>query len=134
MKLAFTVYGTPIPQGSTRAFIPKGWSRPLITAANSKTKPWRQEIASTALAEIERQRFAPRMEGPVSLTAYFFFERPKSLSKSLISKTTKPDIDKLLRALQDALTGIAFKDDSQITGVTVGKTFGSPARVEIEIA
>lgn len=131
--MKFTVYGTPVPQGSTRAFIPKGWKRPIITAANSKTKPWRQEIANTALAHMEQSGYEIREVGPVELSAYFFFERPKSLKRAVTSKTTKPDIDKLLRALQDALTGIAFKDDAQITAVAVGKTFGSPARVEIEL-
>lgn len=128
--LTFTVYGTPIPQGSTRAFIPKGWNRPIITADNAKTKPWRQEIAGVVLAEMERNGFQ-MIAGAVRVEARFFFERPKSVKKG--HKTTKPDIDKLMRSLFDALTGHVFKDDSQVTICSACKEFGSPARCEVEV-
>lgn len=129
-SLTFTVYGNPIPQGSSRAFIPKGWSRPVITAANAKTKPWRQEIAGVALAEIERTGFQ-MIRGPVCVEAHFFFERPKSVKTK--HKTTKPDVDKLIRSLFDALTGCVFKDDSQVTDCYTYKRFGSPARCEVKV-
>lgn len=132
--LAFTVYGTPVPQGSSRAFIPKGWERPVITAANAKTKPWRQEIAGTAKAEMETYGVAPMLAGePVWISVEFFFEKPRSISKRVTHKTTKPDIDKLLRAVLDSLTGIVFKDDSQVCSTSARKRFGSPARVEIVV-
>lgn len=137
-ELFFVVYGTPQPQGSTKAFIPKGWKRPIITSTNAKNKPWRQEVAGVALAEIEKLNvsfvdpFRPLMEGqPVFASMEFFFDRPKSVKCS--HKTTKPDLDKLLRSVFDALTGVAFKDDSQVMCVEATKRFGSPARVEIKI-
>lgn len=132
--LCFTVIGTPVPQGSTRAFIPKGWTRPIITAANSKTKPWRQEVAGVAETEIFNTDFKPLMNGePVYVRVEFYFEKPKSAGKKVTHKVTKPDIDKLLRSLFDALTGIAFKDDSQIVDCEVMKRFGSPARCEVRL-
>jgi crossover junction endodeoxyribonuclease RusA len=130
-KLTFTVFGTPAPQGSMKAFIPKGARFPVVTADNAKTKPWRQQVAGTALAEMSSQGWECRDSGGVNIEAFFYFERPKSVKGPL--KTTKPDIDKLIRAILDSLTGIAFKDDSQVTYVLAGKGFGSPARVEIEI-
>jgi crossover junction endodeoxyribonuclease RusA len=130
--LSFTVFGTPVPQGSSRAFIPKGWTRAVITSANSKLKPWRQEIAGTAKAEMESRGLALCL-GAVRLEAKFFFDRPKSLKKSALHKVTKPDVDKLLRALGDSLTGIVFKDDSQICECVVLKAFGSPSRVEVTV-
>ena len=47
---------------------------------------------------------------------------------------TKPDLDKLERAIGDALTGIVFRDDSQIAWWSVWKVYGEPARAHIEIA
>jgi Holliday junction resolvase RusA-like endonuclease len=129
-SLRFTVFGTPVPQGSTRAFIPKGWKRPIITADNENTKPWRQEIAAVALSEMGSKRL---IEGPVWMHVAFYFERPKSVKKSVQRKITKPDIDKLLRSAFDSLTGIVFKDDSQIVSIAASKHFGSPARMEIAI-
>jgi crossover junction endodeoxyribonuclease RusA len=132
MNFTFTVYGVPVPQGSSRAFIPKGWSRPIITAANSKTKPWRQEIAGTCKNVLGGSTPAGS-DRPVSVKIAFYFDRPKSTKKSVRYKTTKPDLDKLARAVLDALTGIAFDDDSQVTNLALSKHFGSPARAEITI-
>lgn len=129
----FVVHGVPIPQGSTRAFLPKGWKRPIITAANSKTKPWRQEIAGCALAEMERLGLSKigRKIG-VKVSAYFSFPRPQSLPKRVCDKTSKPDLDKLVRALLDAMTGVVFEDDSQVVMFAAKKGFGNPGlRVKV---
>jgi crossover junction endodeoxyribonuclease RusA len=124
-ELAFIVHGEPIPQGSTKAFIPKGWSRPVITADNKKTKPWRQQIAGCALAEMEKAGFSKigRSVG-VRVVAIFQFARPKSVKR--LTKTTKPDVDKLARAALDALTGVVFEDDAQVVELAVRKSFGAP--------
>ena len=36
--IQFTVYGRPEPQGSTRAFIPKGWKRATVTSDNPEVE------------------------------------------------------------------------------------------------
>lgn len=138
--LRFIVYGKPEPQGSSRAFIPKGWKRPVITSTNTKLKPWRQQIAFTALQaaiNVADGRPAPLFSSePVQLCALFYFDRPKRQTKrerAQMYKVTKPDIDKLIRAIGDALTGIAYQDDNQIAGIITEKRFGSPARVEITV-
>jgi crossover junction endodeoxyribonuclease RusA len=133
MNFSFTVFGVPVPQGSSRAFIPRGWTRPIITAANSKTKPWRQEVAGACLARLNGTS-SPVSEMPVIVKVAFFFDRPKSTKKSVQHKTTKPDVDKLARSILDALTGIAFADDSQVIELHVTKGFGSPARAEIAVS
>lgn len=133
LEVSFTCFGTPVPQGSTRAFIPKGWSRPIITAANSKTKPWRQEIAGACIAAIGNCEAAGSAV-PIRIEVQFFFDKPKSTKKSVTDKVTKPDLDKLVRSCLDALTGIAFDDDSQVTEIIASKGFGSPARMEVKIS
>jgi crossover junction endodeoxyribonuclease RusA len=132
MYFSFIVYGVPVPQGSMRAFVPKGWKRAVITSANSKTKPWRQEVAGACLNRLNGSTPAGRSI-PVRIGIDFFFDRPKSVKK-LADKVTKPDIDKLARSILDALTGIAFEDDCQVTDLHVTKQFGSPARAEIVIS
>lgn len=132
--ISFTVFGTPQPQGSSRAFIPKGWNRPIITSANPKNKPWRQEIAGTALAEMERVKLKAAAKGvPVTVEATFYFTKPKSARKRDLHKVTKPDADKLARSLLDALTGIAFADDSQVIQIKATKLFGAPERVAVTV-
>jgi Holliday junction resolvase RusA-like endonuclease len=97
--LSFTVIGIPQPQGSSRAFVPRGWNRAIITSANSKLKPWRQEIAGTAQAAMSESQLDIMNDVPLSIEAAFYFEKPRSAKKSLRHKITKPDSDKLLRGL-----------------------------------
>lgn len=132
MTVQFTVYGVPIPQGSTKAFIPKGWTRAIITSDNKKTKPWRQEVAGAAVNAMVGLSPAGRAI-PISVRCCFYFDKPKSTKKTVTAKTTKPDADKLARSILDALTGITFEDDSQVTELYVMKRFGSPARAEITV-
>jgi crossover junction endodeoxyribonuclease RusA len=132
--MKFTVYGQPIPQGSMRAFMPKRGKFPIVTADNAKTKPWRQEIAGVAQNTLQSNREVSwGAEFPLRVAIDFFFDRPKSLKKSIMDKVTKPDLDKLARSVLDALTGICFHDDSQVIDLHVTKNFGSPARAEIMV-
>jgi crossover junction endodeoxyribonuclease RusA len=132
MDYTFTVYGVPAPQGSIKAFVTKRSRRVILTSDCKKLKPWRQEISGTALAAMNGCPPAAKEVG-VGVYVDFFFDRPKSVSKKWPDKTTKPDVDKLLRALFDALTGIAFVDDSQVVRGGYSKQFGSPARAVIRV-
>lgn len=132
--LLFSVYGDPVPQGSTRAFIPKGWTRPIITAANKKTKPWRQEVAGAALVAMEKDLLdCAGKDVAFRLVVTFRFQKPKSVRQSVTEKVTKPDLDKLVRSILDALTGIIWKDDSQVVEILTRKQFGTPsAEISVE--
>ena len=132
--IAFTVHGTPIPQGSMHAFTPKGWKRPILTSDNRKTKPWRQEIAGSAQAAMRDVEMGTILRtSAVRVECQFYFARPLSLAKRVTQKMTKPDLDKLARALLDALTGICFEDDSQVTQLWVNKHFDRQPRAEIRV-
>lgn len=133
-SISFTVYGTPAPQGSTKAFVVAG--RAHITADNKKTKPYRQEVAGAALVERGKAGvhaiFAAK-HVPVVVTYRFYFERPPSIPKRRLLHVVKPDIDKLVRSTTDALTGTLYADDAQIVSCEAHKYYGSPARVEITV-
>jgi crossover junction endodeoxyribonuclease RusA len=42
------------------------------------------------------------------------------------AKTTPPDLDKVGRALMDALTGVVYRDDAQVIRLDAGKSYGDP--------
>lgn len=71
--------------------------------------------------------------GPISVTLVFFFRRPHGAPKARIGHTVKPDLDKLIRAILDALKGILYKDDAQVIHVQASKHYALPERVEIEV-
>jgi crossover junction endodeoxyribonuclease RusA len=136
--LMFTVYGEAQPQGSTKAFVPKGWSRPILTSTNPKLKSWRQlvaESANVALARLDKADRTILLDG-VRLTIAFYLPRPMSLAKRVTAHTKKPDIDKLLRAVCDALSGVVFRDDSQICELVAVKHYaaaGALPRVDLTV-
>lgn len=117
-----SVRGIPRPQGSHRAFVVRG--RAHITDSNKGLKAWRDVVAFCA------QTAAPPklMDGPVSVHIDFVLPRPKSLPKKIPDwwHIKKPDVDKLTRAVLDALTGVVFRDDSQVVEVLARKSYGTP--------
>lgn len=118
-EIAFIVPGRPRPKGSS-TWIPKGGKAVPIT--DEKLVTW---TGAVAIAAAEAMDGEPLLQGGIILIAVFEFSRPKShygtgrnaekLKPSAPDDhTQKPDSSKLLRALEDAMTGIVYKDDAQI--------------------
>jgi len=128
--IAFTVPGIPAPQGSMRAFMRKGARFPVVTSDNRNLKPWRQSVAFAAVDACPDREL---WQGPVSIGVVFYLPRPKSLPKRVEYPTKKPDCDKLARGILDALTGILWRDDSQVVEMAARKLYGDPPRAEIEV-
>ena len=74
---------------------------------------------------------------PVEITLRFYFSRPPSVKPGKRpGMTTKPDIDKTVRAIFDSLKGILIHDDAQVVELHACKRYrkpDEPERVEIEI-
>lgn len=131
MSDAFYVLGKPEPQGSTRAFVVKG--RAVTTSANPNMKGWRERVATEAQAA----GVTFHEVGPVQVEVGFRMPKPKSTPRRVVAPVTKPDIDKLGRAVLDALTGISYKDDSQVVALTLTKAYaaeGEPSGAWVEIS
>lgn len=141
--IEFTVAGVPAPQGSK---VRTKWG---VREDNPHTRPWREAVAWSATQAMlggdpdGRSRvleIGHPLTGPLELEATFFFPRPKSHYRTgkhagqlrpdaPIHCATKPDTDKLLRAVGDAITGIVCRDDSQLVSVTGRKLYGTPRAV-----
>jgi crossover junction endodeoxyribonuclease RusA len=120
--LTFRVWGVAQPKGSAKGFIPKGWTRPVITSDNSKNKGWQQLVAEAA-GRARDEAGAALLEGPVRLLVAFYLPRPKSLPRKVAHHTKKPDLDKLLRSVKDGLKAVAWHDDSQVVDVKAIKRY-----------
>jgi Holliday junction resolvase RusA-like endonuclease len=119
--LIVTVPGLPQPQGSTRAFVRGG--RAIVTSDNPKLSDWRHRL-TLAITYARAGRQTLPYAGPVRLHLRFFLPRPKSLPKATCWPTTRPDLDKLTRAVNDALTDSGvWKDDSQLVELTATKGY-----------
>jgi crossover junction endodeoxyribonuclease RusA len=118
----------PAPQGSKRHV-----GRGIMVEQSTNLKPWREAVRQEAL-----KTGAPIALGPVFLDLAFRFARPKSHfnAKGLLKTSapkhviTKPDIDKIERSTLDALTGVLFKDDSQVCRVVKIKSYCMEGELE----
>jgi len=109
------VPGVPIPQGSTSSSINPKTGRIMTYAANPKLKAWRKTLADALESAWEAEGGTKKSELSFCIANVdFVMPRPRS-RKNSIWHTTKPDIDKLLRACLDAGTDAGlWKDDSQV--------------------
>jgi crossover junction endodeoxyribonuclease RusA len=122
--LSFAVRGTPVPQGTARAFVAGGRAY-LATDTNRTNSPigaWRSAIRTEAQAAMGA---APLIGGPVHVAAVFAMRRPTSLPKRVTEPDAKPDLDKLARALLDAITGVVIRDDAQVVSMLLRKRYDS---------
>lgn len=117
----FFVPGKPAPGGSKKGFYIKKIKRVIMTPDNKKTKPWMDSVKCFALQAYS----GPPLEEPIELEITFQFLRPKShfgtgrnAGKLKLSTkkypTVRPDLTKLTRSTEDALTGLIWRDDSQV--------------------
>ena len=107
----------PIAKGRPRA------TRSGHTYTPTKTRHYEESIRA---AWRDKYGDAAPLMGPVNLSVSFSLPRPKSM----MWKTKpmhcdfhwrRPDLDNLLKAVNDALDGLAWRDDGQITTLTASK-------------
>lgn len=118
-SLRIEIPGDPKPQGSKKAFV-RG-RRAVLVEANPGLKTWRQTVTLHA----RKHAGAYTGERPLHVTYRFFLTRPKSVRRWL--PWVKPDLDKLLRAVNDGLgdAGV-WDDDGRITTITARKEYATP--------
>jgi Holliday junction resolvase RusA-like endonuclease len=68
---------------------------------------------------------------PVKITISFFMPRPKTVKRAYPS--VAPDLDKLIRAVLDGLTGVAYEDDGQVVQIHAQKLYGASVGAEIRL-
>jgi Holliday junction resolvase RusA-like endonuclease len=139
MTIQFFVPGKPAPAGSKTAFVNPKTNRPIVTDASKRSRPWKNAVAAEAMIAMEGREMFGR-DVPVGVEFNFCFDRPKGhmgtgrnadkLKPSAPQEHTKtPDALKLARAVEDALTGIVYHDDSVIVEERITKQYGTPQGV-----
>jgi len=125
--IRFFVSGVPVGKGSGRAIISKTTKKAMFLPASSRTKEWENQIKFHAGMH---KPVTPYTEG-VAIRTSFVTCQPKS-AKWRKHPTVKPDIDKLVRTVLDALTGIYYVDDCQVVQLEASKMYGDSPGVMIE--
>ncbi len=131
-SIAFTIYGRPQQRGSKSPWNPKRGDgslvmkngKPVIATmdSNKKSKPWMAAVAAAAGEVMDGRDL---LTGPVRLTVTFYFSRTKAhygtgrnagrLKDSAPARHAQtPDLAKLIRCLEDGMTGVVWRDDKQV--------------------
>lgn len=155
--LEFTAYGSPAPKGSVKSFIPRrkdgsmvmkpNGSSPLVVKTDdsgSRGKVWGGTVATSAAVAMREQGVTMWRSVPLAFVVDFYQPRPQSHYRTgrnagilrddaPTAPAKRPDVDKLLRAVLDALKNVAYGDDGQVVAVVARKNFGEPARAEIRV-
>ena len=123
MAIMFRVFGVAASKGSMKVI------RGRITDSNRSVAGWQQlvaEAANHALAAVPSSERAVLARG-VRLTVAFYLPRPKKYARPGISVAhmVAPDLSKLIRAVEDALTGVVYRDDAQIVELLATKQYAA---------
>lgn len=119
-----TVVGLPAPQGSKSAFRNQHTGRMAVVESNPKKhKAWRDAVAAAASDWVWENHEPPPLDGPLRLRAIFYLPRPASYPKWRWLPDKKPDLSKLIRSTEDALSGIIYVDDARIVDEAIGKRY-----------
>jgi Holliday junction resolvase RusA-like endonuclease len=136
--IEFVVLGTPRPQGSARPYTYKrkdGTTGARVDSDSKYLKGWRHDVAIAALAAMPMR--GRLLDGPVRVVIHAFFDRPKRTKRADGTHVSKPDVDKICRAVMDGMTGVVYVDDAQVQRLNIGKWYAargksSGVRVRVE--
>ena len=111
----------------------------LLLAACSRSEAPSEEVEQAAeevVQAVADKWGEPPTDGSVRITASFAFMLPKSKRRKNApapAHVSRPDLDKLARALLDALTGIVYRDDSQVCSLSCSKCYAEQPGVDVRI-
>jgi Holliday junction resolvase RusA-like endonuclease len=130
LTVSFFVAGEPVPQGSITAMpAGKGQKRAYLygkdAEAHRRVMAWRGKVAVAGAAN-------EPIKGAVRLTLVFVLPRPPTVTRPLPS--TKPDLDKLQRAVFDALqqSGL-IEQDSRVVSVVADKVYQDAQSLDVAV-
>ena len=114
-EFTISVVGDPASQGSHAIMNGR-----IVQVNSKKHKAWRTAIVSTCIENLP-EGWEP-LDEPVELIVNFYMLKPSSVKRSLPS--VAPDLDKLVRAVGDALAiGGVYTDDSRIVRISARKVY-----------
>jgi Holliday junction resolvase RusA-like endonuclease len=124
MTIDLTVYGIPGPQGSKKAVGRRKNGSTILVESSAKVKPWRAAVVEAALAKYAGTE---PLTGPLVLRVNFTLPQPVRLPKGRTTPCVYPDLSKLVRSTEDALTTAhIWLDDAQVVSTMASKSYPDP--------
>lgn len=143
--VAFFAHGKPVPQGSKRIGRNRATGKAILLDDNDKPlKAWRTNVTRAAAAAMQA-RGLTTIDEPCKVAISFYFPRPAGhlgtgrnagtvKASAPEHPSVKPDLDKCIRAILDALTSAAvFYDDSRVVEIEAGKFYAAEAGAAVVV-
>src|SRR5262245_55997053 len=120
---SFTVLGAAVPQGSTRTWnkydpVTRTYKPAVTHNKRESLMLWRGAIRSAIQQQVQPSALT---RDAVAVRAIFSVTKPPSIPKKRIFPIVAPDLDKLQRALGDAMEKVLLVNDAQIVAWDVWK-------------
>lgn len=133
-SIRFEVGGMPVGKARPRVTFRGGHARAYTT---ERTREYEERVRAAYLKAYGNKK----LDGAIQVDVIAYFEPPKSASKKKraamldweIPYTKKPDTDNILKAVTDALNGVAYGDDSYIIAVYGFKCYAEYAHTDVVI-
>jgi len=153
-SITFVVHGKHATQGSKvpcaqygrdgRPVMKNGRVVTFVRESSKNHKTYRQEIANAAWCAMRDDEHEPFL-GPVALSVLIVRQRPKShyrtgkhageLKPNIPTFVeTTPDTLKVVRAVEDAMKGIVYRDDSQVAFHAMLKIYGDHDETRVTVS
>lgn len=123
-RIKFVIDAPPRSQGSMTAVYNRKLGVSRVRHANAPALSlWRSLIRERA-----QMAKAEKWTGPVGIRISFGIKAPQNAKHGY---PKRPDLDKLIRGVLDALTGTCYDDDSQVTIIHAEKVFHTATLIEV---
>ena len=137
MTIRFTAATTPHGKQRARTTMRGGYAHSYTP---KETVEFERTVAQACKAACKGVQMPP--EAPLSMDLICYMPIPKSVSKRRrelmgsehVYHTKKPDASNILKSVEDAVIGIAYKDDSQLAWVRARKVYSENPRIEVLIS
>ena len=130
--VAFTLYINPVAKARPRVTWDGSGKAHGFTPG--KTRDAEADIKRQIIDSLDLSKQSFDAGVPLKLEATFYRARPRRLAESVVMPVSRPDTDNLLKLLTDAMQGLIYPDDSQITSVETKKRYGEPPRIEVRLS
>lgn len=137
MTVMFSIPGEP--QGKARARVVRTKIGRSISYTPEKTAAYEKQVRQCYQNQVGGWKFPPDCPLRVEITAFFSIPKSKSkrekeqMREGELLPIKKPDADNITKIICDALNGVAYADDKQITSLTIHKGYSLEPRVIVKI-
>ena len=121
---------------------PQGKGRPRFTRSGHCFTPQSTRDYEFMIASEYKMAKGELLDGYVRVNIKAYYKIPKATTKinrgkieaGLLKPAVKPDVDNVVKAVLDALNGIAYHDDNQVVYCSIEKDYAEEPCLIVEVS